>query len=485
MNQNSTILIVDDQLSAREVLKGMLTMQGYDLLFASNGKEALSQAAQFTPDLILLDVMMPDMDGFEVCRQIRANPLLAEVPIILVTALDDLKSRVTGIEAGADDFLTKPVSFPELSARVRNTTRLNRYRQLLSIRKKFDWVMDQANDGYVLLDNQDHLLYANTKARLYLGLAEDETKLPLPTFLTLVQQQYRCKPEDVWQEWPPASQTESSPRYLVRPESATVNTLWLRINTLEVSDGDWVVHLQDVTAQMALQREVWGFQKMVSHKLRTPLSGIITGMDLLDNTGFLNHLDSDTVELYQLISRSATRLNKEIDTILRYIKTPITVHGGGGVPLNQLQQIMTQVSVSLELENITIATPPASDSTQILLGQQSLELILQEILGNSKKFHPQQKPGLEIWASPINDNQQLQIQISDDGLTLPSEQLTHVWTPYYQVEKYFTGEVSGMGLGLTKVAMLVWSVDGACRMNNRTPGPGVTVEFTLPLNHNS
>jgi len=131
----SIILIVDDEPSARETLVAMLEGQGYQLEMAKNGSEALEIAKRVLPDLILLDVMMPAMDGFEVCRRVRSTPQLAEVPIIILTALDNHASLMTGIEAGADDFLTKPIERRELVSRVRTITRLNRYRSLLAQRE--------------------------------------------------------------------------------------------------------------------------------------------------------------------------------------------------------------------------------------------------------------------------------------------------------------------------------------------------------------
>jgi response regulator RpfG family c-di-GMP phosphodiesterase len=130
MNHTATILIVDDEPSGRETLAALLHTQGYQLAFAASGAEALAQAVALDPDLILLDVMMPDLDGFAVCRQLRAMPAIAEVPIIFLTALDDRASRLRGIEAGADDFVSKPYDRAELRARIRTITRLNRYRQL-------------------------------------------------------------------------------------------------------------------------------------------------------------------------------------------------------------------------------------------------------------------------------------------------------------------------------------------------------------------
>ena len=126
----STLLIVDDNASARETLVAMLENRQYRIELAEDGFHALQILHQLQPDLILLDVMMPGMDGFEVCRRIREAPQLAEVPIIMLTALDDRASLLQGIEAGADDFLIKPVDRYELNARVRTITRLNRYRIL-------------------------------------------------------------------------------------------------------------------------------------------------------------------------------------------------------------------------------------------------------------------------------------------------------------------------------------------------------------------
>jgi len=131
----SIVLIVDDDPTAREALVAILEGEGYELEQAKDGLQALGMLKQIQPDLILLDVMMPAMDGFEVCRRIRATPPLAEVPIILLTALDDRDSLLRGIESGADDFLSKPPDRRELVARVRTITRLNRYRILMEQRE--------------------------------------------------------------------------------------------------------------------------------------------------------------------------------------------------------------------------------------------------------------------------------------------------------------------------------------------------------------
>ena len=131
----SKILIVDDDPTARETMVAQLEKENYQLHLATDGFHALQLLENLQPDLILLDVMMPGMDGFEVCRRIRSTPRLAEVPIIILTALDDRASLMQGIESGADDFLHKPVDRHEIVARVRTIIRLNRYRTLLEQRE--------------------------------------------------------------------------------------------------------------------------------------------------------------------------------------------------------------------------------------------------------------------------------------------------------------------------------------------------------------
>ncbi len=121
------VLIVDDERRNVELLKVMLAPEGYTILTASNGPEALGLLEDQQPDLILLDVMMPGMDGYEVAGKIKANPATKNIPVIMLTALDDRNARMLGLNAGAEDFLTKPMDRAELCVRVRNLLRLKAY----------------------------------------------------------------------------------------------------------------------------------------------------------------------------------------------------------------------------------------------------------------------------------------------------------------------------------------------------------------------
>lgn len=130
LNNQPIILIADETPTGRRMVSSALKDQDYKLVHASNGHEAISIALEFEPDVILLDVLMPGLSGYEVCRYIRNDSLLKEVPILLATSQLHREERLKGLEAGADDFISKPYDAVELRSRVRTITRLNRHQKL-------------------------------------------------------------------------------------------------------------------------------------------------------------------------------------------------------------------------------------------------------------------------------------------------------------------------------------------------------------------
>src|ERR1700704_5598226 len=118
------VLVVDDIPANVKLLEARLSAEYFDVRTAMSGDQALAICERAECDIVLLDVMMPEMDGFEVCRRLKSNPVTHYIPVVMVTALDSPADRVRGLEAGADDFLTKPVTDIVLIARVRSLTRL-------------------------------------------------------------------------------------------------------------------------------------------------------------------------------------------------------------------------------------------------------------------------------------------------------------------------------------------------------------------------
>jgi two-component system, cell cycle response regulator len=155
------VLVVDDILSNVKLLEAKLAAEYFEVITACNGEQALERVgAEHPPDIVLLDVMMPGMDGFEVCRRIKANTKTTHIPIVMVTALDQPSDRVTGLQAGADDFLTKPVDDTALFARVRSLVRLKMMTDELRMREETGQSMGLADAGETLFeaDPTGHIL---------------------------------------------------------------------------------------------------------------------------------------------------------------------------------------------------------------------------------------------------------------------------------------------------------------------------------------
>ena len=184
------VLVVDDILSNVKLLEAKLTTEYFEVVTAFSGLEALAKVDECDPDIVLLDVMMPGMDGFEVCRRIKANPKTAHVPIVMVTALDQPSDRVAGLDAGADDFLTKPVDDAALFARVRSLVRLKMMTDELRMR-------EATGQSMGLLDPATSLMDAAPTGRVL--IIEDRPE-SVAWFMTALQPKHDVSAVDTFEE---------------------------------------------------------------------------------------------------------------------------------------------------------------------------------------------------------------------------------------------------------------------------------------------
>ncbi len=170
------LLVIDDDPVARQALTALLSASGYSIEEAASGPEGIRKAALLHPEVILLDVMMPGLDGYEVCRRLRDDPALAETPIIMITALDDRESRLRGLEAGADDFLSKPFDSAELEIRLRTLKKVARYRHLLEERARLAEAyrqLEAQNAELKRLSEEVLLVQENERRRLAMELHDE------------------------------------------------------------------------------------------------------------------------------------------------------------------------------------------------------------------------------------------------------------------------------------------------------------------------
>ena len=227
------ILVVDDDPANVYLLRELLSKK-YEIETAANGTEAIEKVKDISPDLILLDVMMPGLNGYEVCRQLKGDHKTMNIPIVMVTSLTDRDDRIMSIEAGADDFLSKPIDWIELGARVKSLLRIKQYLEdLEEVKNRYIELYDFAPVGYFTFTHDCLIREVNLTGGVLLGLARNE--LMKREFRSFVLPEYL----ELWDRHISSalnSWDEQSCELAFRREDGS--TLFARLNSIRMETGE-------------------------------------------------------------------------------------------------------------------------------------------------------------------------------------------------------------------------------------------------------
>ena len=457
MTTASVVFVVDDEPRNRRLLTETLRPAGYELREAADGRSALEDARAVRPDLVLLDVMMPDMDGFETCRQFRADPDLREVPIILVTALDDRDSRLTGIDAGADDFLTKPIDLTELRARVRTICRLNRARALHEERARLYQLTALSPNAVAVLDPSGVVAYANTLAQpLVADAAILERLVPIATRAGLGD---RFAEEIV-------VTVGGTPREF---DVAVAPVPW------EGKTAAQVV-LTDVTAMRAWERSateqrrlesLGRFASSVAHEFASVMTVIDMSAEMLmgsDDPALHTMLLG---EMRHAIQRGAI-LTRDILSFGRPQPSTAAPHDAR-VTLGDTARLLQR----LLPKTIQLSTDIADEALPVAMSRERLEQVLVNLSFNARDAMLR---GGSLAIRARADDHWVTIEIVDSGTGMDEATRLRVF------EAFFTTKPAGVGtgLGLWIVNALIDAVGGSVEIESRVD-VGTTVRVRIPF----
>ena len=316
MKPASHVLVIDDDLAVRLRIGDLLRKQGEFVLHeAADGPTGLATATELRPDLILLDIMMPGMTGYEVCTALRQQDATREVPIIVLSAAEESQAMVAALEAGADDFLRKPFYAPELRAKVRTITRLNRARALASERDRFRWLLDHSLEPLVIADDKGALLYANSRAREVFALGD---RLGVDV-ATAISRHFRAEPADAWAAWRELRLPAGEAFAIFQPETEQVAARWYQVelHALDATASQTLIKFTNRSGLVRHELETFAFQHLIAHKIRTPLNGLAPILGFLASTEAGN-LPADVADLLNLARESAVRLERTLTGILAH-----------------------------------------------------------------------------------------------------------------------------------------------------------------------
>jgi len=315
MKDKPVILVVDDQFQNIELLEAYLVGQDYEIIKAASGEEALKKISVNQIDLILLDIMMPRMSGLEVLKKLRADEKTKATPVVMVTALKGTEDKIKALEAGCDDFISKPVDKVELLARVKSILKIGHYLRQLDEKKKFKAVVDKISDGIAICSPDYMIKDSNSAILKYLNITD-------PTNTNLVEMLFKNYSVSINKEALMDLAITHKTFDIVRKDSEAIEELYLETNLdmIKNSAGDLlsiVFILRDVTAARREELIKQDSLALISHQLSAPL-GVVNGNISLLRNGSYGPLNEEQKKAIDAVSKQSTLLISMVEKLLGF-----------------------------------------------------------------------------------------------------------------------------------------------------------------------
>lgn len=424
---SSQILVVDDTPANLKLLTDILTNNGYQVRPALSGKIALRSMAAEIPDLILLDIKMPEMDGYEVCSRLKADPATKNIPVIFISALDEMADKVKGFNAGGIDFITKPFQAEEVIVRVETHISINRLQRELELQ--------------------------NNKMQLEI---EERKKVEAELIV------HKNKLEE-----------------LVNIRTNDLNTSYLKLQQ-ELQEKEELEKelMKALDKSEESDRLKSSLLSNMNHEFRTPITGIL-GM-----SSVLKEMTKDAKVLHMLdcIIDSSRRLMRTLNAILEFAQVEANIFSKNFKELNVnrvAEAVASEMKDRIYDRGLEFELKLPKNSVFIFSNEKIISQVFTNLLDNSLKFTDHGKISLNI-SGVISDNEHfVQIIISDTGIGIAPEHIEIIFHEFRQVSEGLSRNYEGVGLGLTLVKRLIDMMKGKIRVESEL-GHGSSFIITIP-----
>ncbi|HET9991632.1 MAG TPA: response regulator [Kofleriaceae bacterium] len=506
----SRILIVDDEKTDREYLKEYLVPQGFIVATAASGEEAIAMVAVDPPDLILVDVMMPGMDGYDVLTKLKADATTQDIPIVMVSALEDRRSLIRGLNGGAADFLHKPVDPTELRARVGNLLRLKAYgdhqneygvqlaaevdsrtADLIASERLYRETFDDAPVGIIHVDMDGRWVRVNQRLCKLLGYSREE--------LLTAEIQARVLSEVTTSSEAVTTKLKSADaQYIVsedRYRRKDDQLIWVRINmTVHSKPNGTSKHLilviEDITEHRALEAQFRQAGKMdalgglaagLAHDFNNLLSVIVSYSEMAISDLAPGEVMRTDLEAIHSAGLRAATLTRQLLAFSRHqVLCPQVVE------LGEVIRGMEDILRRLIREDIELHTPPGDRDAKILIDRSQLEQIIMNLAINARDAMP--KGGaLTIGTTGLDEvahadhsrcpgkGEHVMLTVTDNGTGIAPETQARMFEPFFTTKP----PSDGTGLGLSTVFGIV-NQSGGTIWADSTLGSGTTFFICFP-----
>lgn len=498
-----TILLVDDDVQFLHANRLALNALGCRLQFATSAKEALRSIEQSTPDLILLDVQLPDKSGFEVCELLQADPLLHFIPVIILTRFDDEESEARACDLGVMDFVSKACSPAVLVARVRKALRLRNDSDAMLVVMNRHWrqqsesrtalMVDAASDGILSVDPEGRVVLINQSACRLIGVDHAQAmqrpvdelfkdiqgcemmleRLLLPIASNSVENNgvdsiFKLRRQD-------GVTRDIEPRFfrIVGP-GFTVNSVSMR----DVTEREAAIkQLQEHTRIHAEQDMRRVMTSCVVHEIGNPLNAIL-GFTQLMGLDRANPLTGEQAQRLKMLSDASEHLKGLMDdlrdaTLLEQGRFKVDVQR---VDLFEVLNASTDhTNVAAKTAGISLHWIAPKEKLTVAADPSRLRQCLINLLSNAIKYN---RPGGRVDVSVSHDSNHVVLSVSDTGEGMSEVDIARLFRPFERLNKAGSG-IPGTGLGLAISKMLIEAMGGNLTVSS-TPGVGSCFSISLP-----
>ena len=520
------ILVVEDSATQAMSLQHALEQDGYTVQIAENGKAGLAAVERDPPRLILTDIVMPEMDGYELCEAVKGNEATSHIPVILLTALSHPSDVIRGLKCGADNFLTKPVQQETLSSRVRHIMlnaelRKNQQAQL-SVEVYFDGkkhqlnaeriqiidmllatyetavqqnksiqaaneslqeplnrvkaleaqyrsALDNSADGNIVVNNQGIVLYTNPAAQEMFGHQHGELKgQPFPIIL------HPERVDEIKFETPDGEERFAEVR--------TVKTAWEDRSALLATFRDITQRIRAQQEAEASERSKGIFLANMSHEIRTPMNGVIGIADLLRRTT----LDREQARYVNSIIESGEVLLDIINDILDFSKIEANQLTLEEKPIDLeflMESLVGLFTKQCQDKGVELILSFGADTPRTVIGDPvRIKQIATNLMSNAVKFTSEGHVKVSVDSTPsgVDGHADIAISVEDTGIGIRAEKINAIFESFSQADDSITRRFGGTGLGLAISRQLSRQMGGDIHVTSEQ-GKGSVFTATLQL----
>ena len=523
---SAEIMVVDDNPSNLKLLMDILSYEGYKVRVVNGGDLALRSVAYKIPDLIILDIKMPDIDGYEVCRRLKKEEKSCEIPVIFISALNDIEDKVKGFDLGAVDYISKPFQPKEVLFRVKNHLQLRNLQMQLEItntmliaelaeRKLMEDVLFKekerlkitllsVGDGVISTNNSGKIEIVNEVAQELLGWSQEEARGQcFGEIFHIINVVTREKCENSVQKVIDTGRIIGVATHsLLIAKNGTERHIADSAAPIKDENGNMtgvVLVFRDVTEEMKKQEEVIKskeeaafanaansaksqFLANMSHEIRTPMNGFLGMIQLMEMT----ELTEEQKEYMTSVRISSDALLNIINDILDYTKIEVGKMKLEKIVFN-LRRVINDVVSLFQLsavgKGLKMGVFIEQDVPEEFIGDPfRLRQVISNLIGNAVKFTNEGQIDLIVRKMEVNPTNKVKVSfvVKDTGVGIPEEKRDILFKSFSQVDNSNTRQYGGAGLGLVIAKSLLELMEGEISVESKE-GQGSSFYFTCIL----